>query len=135
MLLRTVRENISTALDTIPGLSVYWYQADRPSVPFVIVKPDTADLRPHLHGASQADLTLTLIVCVSGGDDLAGQALLDAYLSTEGTSSISATLLGDPDASGVGTNIVPVSWQSYGQVELADGTRWFGAELTVEVYA
>jgi len=135
MLLRTVRENISTTLRTIPGLTVYWYQADRPSVPFVLIKPESADLRPHMHGTTQADLTLTLIVCVSGGDDLAGQAALDAYLSTEGTSSISATLLGDPDTAGTGTNIVPVSWQSYGQVELDDGTRWFGAELTVEVYA
>ena len=136
MLLQSVREGIAARLDTIAGLACYWYHADAPVAPFVLVKPESCDLRPHQAGTDQADLTLTLVVCVQAatGGESSGQAALDAYLSTEGASSISVALLGDPDASGTGTDMVPVSWQNYGQVELNDGTRWFGAELTVEVY-
>jgi hypothetical protein len=133
MNLQTVRTNIASALGAIDGLRCYWWHADNPQVPFVLVKPESCNLRDLFGDNDACTITLSLVVCVSAANDRTGQAALDAYLSTEGTSSISATLLADPDASGALTSITPVSWQSYGQVELADGTRWFGAEMTVEV--
>ena len=135
--LQTVRTGIATRLATISDLTTYWYHADRPSAPFVIICPESADLGPHMHSTSPVNLMLKLTICVmaaEGAED-AGQALLDAYLSTEGTSSISLALLGDADAGGSNTDLNPVSWQNYGRVVLEDGTAWFGAEMTVEVLA
>ena len=133
MNLTTVRQALSTTLDTISGLTCYWYVPDKPSVPFVLVKPESCDLRDVLGSSGQSTATYTLIVCVNGNVDLASQIELDKYLSTEGTSSIPLTLYNSPTLAQSGLSAVATSWQSYGRVTLEDNTAWTGAEITVEV--
>lgn len=133
--LYTVRDAIQDTLDSITGLNCYWYHPDRPSAPFVLVKPESCDLRDIQADNDACTATFTLVICVNGTVDSTGQKLLDAYLSTEGTSSISAKLLSSPTLGQSGISATPVSWQNYGRVTLEDGTVWFGAEMTVEVYA
>lgn len=132
-----LRKGIVTALSGISGLHVYWYQADRPVPPFVTVRPSRIEYRVVLGDTTLSDVTLSLTVCVAAADggESVSQSDLDEYLSTSGARSIPAAIAADTDLGVTGANAAVVAVEDYGDISLADGTRWIGATLTVEVMA
>lgn len=108
------------------------YQPDSLDPPCVYAGESTGSYDDTLDGLGSATVTMRLIV--SRGDDLSGQALLDALLASAGPSSVKAAIEADPTLGGECSDLHVSGWSGYQLYDVA-GTEYFGAELTVEVLA
>lgn len=79
-------------------------------------------------------LTVTVKVMTSRAEDQRGQELLDAFLADAGPTSIKAAIEADPTLGGECADLHVAGWDGYQTYEIA-GAEYYGAELTVVVYA
>lgn len=135
----TVRTALKEALSRVEGLNVDDLR-DNPEAPCAIVYPDP----PFAIDLSFGDKpdqrpTFTVLLLVLYNDTGDAQERLDAFLSTEGASSVLQAI--EEDESGKNTlggvvgSAGVTEIKSYGVIQLADGgVRYLSAELSVEVY-
>jgi len=81
-----------------------------------------------------AEYFFRILVLLSKGDVRANTALLDAFLSPEGTSSIAAAINADTTIGGVADYVHPVDANWLGNVEWA-GQEYFAGQITVQAAA
>jgi hypothetical protein len=94
MLLSDVMDQLGTALETIDGLRVFPYNADRVTPPAAIVQwPDEIEYSATMRRGMDR-MTLPVMVVVGRADARATRDVLAAYLDGSGASSIVAALEG-----------------------------------------
>jgi hypothetical protein len=112
--------------DGTASLTAYGFSPGAPAVPAVFPTETTGNYVEGTNGT--ASLVVTLRVLTSRAEEEWGQQTLDAYLASEGVSSLPAAIAAEmPEAS-------VVSFDGYRPYEHANGSFW-GAELTVVVLA
>ena len=130
MNLANVRAGIATRLATITSMRVY------DTVPLTINPPAAvialADGTVGVDFNNALSVNWTVIVLLSRVDDDRSQAVLDAHLSTTGTTSILAAIAADQTLSGSVDAAVVVGWDQPSTYTIA-GIDYVGVELTVEV--
>lgn len=128
--LSAVRAALAARLRTITGLTVH----DRiPTVinpPAAVIAPNPGVFARFDTSETTDDLQFVVALYVAAGDDLLGQAALDAYLAGDGPRSVRATIAADPTLDGTVEWAVVTEARNYGTVEGA-GMTYFGCELAV----
>jgi hypothetical protein len=122
----------------IPGLDVYAYVPDAPSVPCFYPGEVTLDpLQTFGPGSDNADIICRVLV--SAADDADGQALLDQYLSRSGTHSIRAAISaargapGELALGGAADDLVITKIDGYRLIATPNQELFYGAQITVRV--
>jgi hypothetical protein len=127
---------VSTAIvDALSGLNVraYDYGPDDPVSPAAFVYPlDIVQYFATFDGT--ADVNMCVRFLVSSVATRAGQAELNGFISP-GVGSAVTALQADNTLGGVVSTSRVTSMRNYGVVTLADGIRYYSAELIVEVWA
>lgn len=131
MEIQTVSTAIARTLGSL-GLHVYDYGPDSPIPPAVFIYPDaTLDYHATFDGAVTA-VFVARFFCPSTVA-AAGQASLNALISPDGAA---AAIERDSTLGGVVQSAMVTGLREYGVVQLADmGTRYYSAELLIEVFA
>jgi hypothetical protein len=127
-----VKTALATRLATISGLHVHATMPGSVTTPAAIVQPGGGQFLAfdQAMGVGIDDLTLSVLVVVSAGDERIAQTQLDAYLAPTGTGSVKAAV--DGDLGGTVDYATVTGAQNYGLHEIG-GTPYWGAELLVSV--
>jgi hypothetical protein len=128
---------VSTAFATVLSpldVRVYDYGPDAPISPAVFIYPlDIAQYEATFDGAVTANFVLRFLV--ASGAAKGGQAQLNGLLSPKGAGSAVALILKDNTLGGVVSGSHVAQMRNYGVLTFPDTTRYYSAELVVEVYA
>lgn len=114
------------------GLHVYDYGPDNPTPPAVFIYPDaTLDYHATFDGAVTAVFVARFFY--SSTVAAAGQSALNAVISPDGAP---AAIEKDSTLGGAVQSAMITGLREYGVVQLSDmGTRFYSAELLIEVFA
>lgn len=131
MNLATIRTDIADKLAAV-GLTVL------PNQPGAITTPGAflgaARVNPRVVAErGDADVEIDLYVIVSRGDNTTGRESADAFMSTEGASSVIALLEADPELTN-GGDVACTGAEGPGDMQMA-GVLVFGSRFVLEVYA
>ncbi len=131
---------ISTALvDALADLEIgaYDYAPDVPGVSpaaYVYPAPFTYDATfPDASQAHHDDVDFIVRFLVSSQITSAGQAALNALISDEGAGSAVRALSADPTLGGVVNSLHVTDMRNYGVITFGAGTRYYSAELVVNI--
>lgn len=130
--LKTIRDNLKTAVANVTGLEVYDTVPGQITPPCVVIHPVTAEFLQKMGGTSQGQWQFAVIVIVGRNDEAGAQDALDDYISTSGASSIVAQLQSDTTLSSSVSWSKPTGISRYGEFVFA-GASYLGAQVDVEV--
>ena len=126
----TVRSNLKTRLATISGLKTYDSIPDSVNVPAAIV--GQLDLNfDATFNRGYDNATCTILVIVGCMSESAGQAKLDGYLSSTGSTSVKAAIEADKTLSGA-VQTLRVTTATAGSVQVAS-IDYLAYRYTVEL--
>jgi hypothetical protein len=131
MLLSAVMDELGTALDTIDGLRVYPYNAEKVMPPAAVVgwpDPLTYDAT---YGRGGDRVSMPLVVVVGRLDARTTRDRLAKYLDGTGAASVKATLESD-DRTYTAFDSVRVTEARVLAYTIA-GAEYFGAEFTLDI--
>lgn len=127
-----IRAALAAAVDVIPGVQVFGY------VPPQIVPPTFAagevEISYDQTFGGLEELLVKGRLYVSRADDMAGQALLDTFLSHTGASSIKAAIEADKTLGGTARTLRVERLHGYGMWSVA-ANEYLGAQFDVRVWA
>ena len=131
--LSDLRDGIAENLSTITGLRVSSFMPDNPNPPIAVVTPQSIEYHKAFHNGFN---TYSFVVSVFVGrvSDRIGQANLDAYCASTGTSSIKSAIESDRTLSGRCFDLVVSDMRNYGSVIIGDNT-YLTAEFDCAVQA
>ena len=130
-----VRAALASYLTTATGLRATANRFAQINPPMAVIMPVTGTFaRYSVDFAGDVDYTVRAIVLVSEGDSLSGQDLIDAYVSTSGTSSIWAAVAKDPTLGGVVQSAAVQEVTAYGLMNFS-GVDFLAAHFIVSVMA
>ncbi len=138
MNISTVRERLAEAAASIEGLTCTGYVPDAVTEPHWYAGEVEIDVNNAMGRGGYDDARVTMRLLVSRGDDKAGQALLDEYLSRTGPKSIRLALnaaRGAPGEYALGGACDDFSIeriQAY-RLYLVGEVQFYGAEVIVHV--
>lgn len=122
-----------TAVDgTGVHLEASHYIAGPITPPFAYPAAADGNYDDTLDGAATAVVTVRLLT--SRAEDQSGQELLDAFLATTGPTSVKAAIESDAALNALVDDLQVSGWSGYRLYEIG-GVDFFGAELTVVIYA
>lgn len=124
---------LADVLAEVPGLRVYDYLPGQVEPPAAMVRPDSIAYASSLQAGSH-DLTLVVLVLVSGVHEATSQRAMRAFIDPTGETSIPAAIAAEPTLGDVVDDAKATSLRSFGQMEYA-GIPYLAAELVVEVLA
>ena len=128
-----IRTALATNLATISGLRTSSYVPDDPNPPVAIIEPSSIEYDTTF-GRGLDTMSYSVNVLVGRVSDRTAQASLDAYCSSQGTSSVKTAIESDRTLGGIVSDCRVVRLSSYGQVTVGD-TIYLAAEFAVQVYA
>jgi|DEB19_MinimDraft_3_1074340.scaffolds.fasta_scaffold25515_3 hypothetical protein len=126
-----IRTGIANALSSITTLRVYTSVPDSPQVPCAVIYPDTVQYGQAFSG--EANVRMTIQVLTASVNTQAGQAELDGFCADSGSTSIPAKIEANPTLGGAAVSASVTEMRNYGV--MGDTTRYYSAELVVDVYA
>ncbi len=131
-------QTVSTALAaTVAGLGLhqYDYGPDAPVSPAVFIYlHNIPDYQATFDGMASADFILRFLISSVAAQG--GQKQLNDLISPTGTGSAVALIHADNTLGGLVSSLRISEMRDYGVLSLPDGaTRYYSAELIVEVYA
>lgn len=132
--LKSIRDGLKTALDTIDGLIVYDTVPGSIVTPCAIVQPETVEYQVTQGGATVASWEMAVIVLVQAVVEDTAQDAVDDYISPTGTSSVPAAIAADQDLGGTVAYAVVTEMDRYGEFTFNE-VRYIGARFLVEVTA
>lgn len=128
-----LRAGIAANLATITGLRVSKEIPDQPNPPLAVVQFVRAEY--HLDMANgMTEYTFAVQVLVGRVDERTGQRNLDAYCSSDSTSSVRRAVESNRTLSGNAYDCVVTDLSSYGSIVMND-TTYLAAEFSVRVLA
>ena len=128
----TLRQELATALETIVGLNVSAYRpTPMLSTPCAFIIPKNITYGYTLPGFNQRNFFNVQLLISRAMDLKESQSRIDEYLSVTGTTSIMQAI-----SNGTYTDVSSVHCNTMDQYGgfMYDGTQYFGALFTVEVY-
>lgn len=136
--LREVRDGVATALGPLMDGRAYDVWPSTINPPAAIVRPLTGVFDETFGGAVTYQLEVTLLLQL--GKQETAQEQLDAYIATEGASSVKAAIEADQSLGGVADSVQVKGWRDYGSMVVgaaADGRgpEYLGCRFDVEVFA
>jgi len=134
--LRAIRLGLKTQLETISGLRAYDVWPTTINPPVAVVRPLSGLYSDDLGGSMTHQLEITLLLQL--GDQRVAQEQMDAYIGTEGDSSIPAAIESDSTLGGVADSTSVTGWRDYGTMRVgADeegrSPEFLGVRFDVEV--
>lgn len=132
--LKTIRDGLKTALDTIDGLIPYDTVPGSIITPCAIVQPENIEYQVAQGGATVASWEMAITVLVQAAVEATAQDAVDDYISPTGTSSVPAAIAADQDLGGTVAYAVVTEMDRYGEFTFND-IRYIGARFIVEVTA
>lgn len=131
--LQSLRTGIATNLGTISGLRTTVDIPDNPNPPVAIVQFIRAEYHLDMRNG-MTEYTFAVQVLVGRADDRSAQRNLDAYCSSDSSSSIRGAIESDRTLAGSAYDCVVTEMSSYGSVVIND-TTYLAAEFSVRVLA
>lgn len=132
--LSAIRTGIKNQLALITGLNVYDTIPDSMMVPCAIVGMPAVVEYDYAFRSAVIKTTIPVrLYAMPVLEDQAQQAL-DAYVATEGASSVRSAIDLDPSLGGVAHSTRVVSAQGYGAYDMGE-VQYLGVEFSVEVVA
>jgi hypothetical protein len=131
--LTELREGIAENLSTIPGLRVSSFIPDNFNPPIAIISPQNIEYHKAFHNGFNT-YVFVVSVFVARVSERAGQANLDAYCASTGSSSIKSAIESDRTLSGRCFDLVVSDMRNYGSVIIGDNT-YLTAEFDCAVQA
>ncbi len=116
------------------GIHAYDYGPDAPISPAVYVYPSSFPYHVDYSASGTVEFIVRFLVQSVHAQN--GQATLNGYISTSGSTSASQLIEADRTLGGVVQSVSVMTMRDYGVVQLPDlVTRYYSAELMVEVLA
>ncbi len=131
-------QSVSTAIAAVLanlGLHQYDYGPDSPVSPAAFIYPmDVPEYQATFDGEIAANFVIRFLISSVGSQG--GQKQLNDLISPTGAGSAVALIQADNTLGGLVSSLLITSMRDYGVLSLPDGvTRYYSAELIVEVYA
>lgn len=128
-----IREGLSTALRSIPGMQASAYVLGNPSPPFAhVTRGPIAYDQAMDHGVHTWTMTVRAYVALAS--DIGAQMLLDQYLAVDGERSVKAAIEADPTLGGVVSDLHVKGATGETEFVREQGGPLLGSEFTVEVW-
>ena len=131
--LSELREGIAENLSNIVGLRVSSFVPDNFNPPIAVVSPQNIEYHKSFNNGFNT-YTFVISVCVARVSERTGQANLDAYCASTGSSSIKSAIESDRTLSGRCFDLIVSDMRNYGSVIIGDNT-YLTAEFDCAVQA
>ena len=131
--LSELRDGIAENLTSIVGLRVSSFMPDNPNPPMAVVTPQNIEYHKSFNNGFNT-YTFVVSVFVARVSERTGQANLDAYCASTGSSSIKSAIESDRTLSGRCFDLVVSDMRNYGSVIIGDNT-YLTAEFDCAVQA
>lgn len=131
--LSELRDGIAENLSSIVGLRVSSFMPDNPNPPMAVVTPQNIEYHKSFNNGFNT-YTFVVSVFVARVSERAGQANLDAYCASTGSSSIKSAIESDRTLSGRCFDLIVSDMRNYGSVIIGDNT-YLTAEFDCAVQA
>lgn len=136
--LRAIRLALRTQLETVSGLRAYDVWPTTINPPVAIVRPLSGTFHEDQDGSVMYQFEIMLLLQL--GNLTVAQEQLDAYIATDGDTSILAALEADPSLGGAADSTMVNGWRDVGTMrvgadEEGNGQEFMGVRFECEVLA
>jgi len=131
--IQQIRNALASNIGTIPGLRTSADIPDNPSPPIAVLQLMKVDYHLDFQNG-MSEYTFAIQVIVGRADERSAQRNLDAYCSSDSSSSIRSAVESNRTLSGYAYDCVVTEMSSYGSIVIND-TTYLAAEFAVRVLA